>query len=92
MLKHAVARYTLHLIFSQYKYNTMYNLASNKCEWLMYRTTEKCNKNCVGHYCAVHNAQIKRGIKTFPCDNCKRGINHLGTCYKCNYISKRKKM
>jgi len=68
----------------------MYNLASNKCEWLMYRTTEKCNKNCVGHYCAVHNAQIKRGIKTFPCDNCKRGINHLGTCYKCNYISKRK--
>jgi hypothetical protein len=68
----------------------MYTLADNRCEWLVYRTTDKCNKRCVGNYCAVHNAQLKRGNRTFPCNTCGRGINHIGTCYKCKYVQSRK--
>ena len=69
----------------------MYTLANNRCKWLVYRTIEKCNKKCVGDYCAIHNAQIKRGTNTFPCNTCGRGINHLGMCYKCKYFANHKR-
>jgi hypothetical protein len=74
-----------------YNIDAMYTLANNRCDWQIYRKTGKCNKKCVGKYCAVHNAQSKRGMQTFPCTICGRGINHLGICYKCKYISKHKK-
>jgi len=65
----------------------MFINASNKCQWLKYRTDELCNKNCIGTYCAVHNAQIKRGMRTFPCKVCGTGINHNGICVKCVGVS-----
>ena len=64
----------------------MYTLANNKCKWLVYRTINKCNKNCVGNYCALHNGRIKIGMKTFPCYLCGIGISHLGVCCICKNI------
>jgi hypothetical protein len=61
----------------------MFTHARNTCRWLKYRTTEMCNRRCVGAYCATHNWQIKKGMMTFPCKICGRGISHEGTCVKC---------
>lgn len=61
----------------------MFIYACNKCRWLKYRTNELCNKNCVGTYCALHNSQIKKGMRTFPCIGCGLGLSHPGICVKC---------
>ena len=61
----------------------MFIHASNKCKWLKYRKNEFCNKNCVGMYCALHNSQIKQGMRTSPCRMCGIGLSHDGICMKC---------
>jgi hypothetical protein len=61
----------------------MHSLAHNTCQWLKYRTTYLCGKKCIGDFCAQHNYQIKRGMKTFPCNSCGIGISHIGTCVNC---------
>ena len=66
--------------------------ARNNCEWLIFAKKEKCNKRCVGNYCAIHNAQTKRGVKIYPCDICGYGIKHSGSCQKCRFAIHNKNM
>ena len=70
----------------------MFIYANNKCQWLKYRSNEFCNKNCVGTYCALHNSQIKLGMRTLPCKTCGLGISHNGICVKCYGVSAYRKM
>ena len=70
----------------------MFIYANNKCKWLKYRSNEFCNKNCVGTYCALHNSQIKQGMRTWPCKMCGLGISHNGICVKCYGVNAYQKM
>ena len=75
-----------------FTYYRMFINATNKCKWLKYRTNELCNKNCMGIYCALHNSQIKQGMRTYPCRMCGRGLSHDGICLKCYGVTSYQKM
>ena len=47
----------------------------NQCAWLKVGETENCKKNCIGEYCKVHLARIRRQNKIHvPCRSCGKGV------------------
>jgi hypothetical protein len=43
-------------------------------------------------YCALHNSQIKQGMRTSPCRMCGIGLSHHGICIKCYGVNSYQKM
>ena len=62
-------------------------MAKNNCRWLKIGSTDRCNRNCVGEYCYIHNARLKKSPETNkPCIHCGKGTkNNLMICYGCGY-------
>ena len=62
-------------------------MAKNNCQWLKIGSTDRCNKSCVGEYCHIHNARLKKSPDTNkPCIHCGKGTkNNLMICYGCGY-------
>ena len=64
----------------------MYKMTKNKCQWLTIGSTEKCDRNCLGEYCFIHNARLKKSRGTKPCNHCgKRVKNIYMLCHDCGY-------
>ena len=57
----------------------------NLCEWLKVGETENCGKCCIGVYCKVHLARIRRKSKTpVPCRSCGKGVQReIYLCQVC---------
>ena len=63
-------------------------MTKNKCQWLKIGSTEKCEKNCLGKYCYIHNARLKISPGTKPCTHCGKGTkNKYMICQGCGYHS-----
>ena len=64
----------------------MYRKAKNKCQWLKFSSHDRCNRNCIGEYCYIHNAQLKKAPGSVPCIKCGRGCrNKYLLSSKCGY-------
>ena len=48
----------------------------NECQWLVIGSTELCRKSCLGDYCKVHLARLRRGPGTQPCMVCGKGVKN----------------
>ena len=63
-------------------------MAKNKCQWLKIASVELCNRNCIGEYCWIHNALLKKSAGTVPCIKCGKGCrNKYLICGRCEYHS-----
>ena len=49
-------------------------MAKSTYQWLKIASVELCNRNCVGQYCWVHNAQLKQSAGAIPRIKCKMGL------------------
>jgi hypothetical protein len=66
----------------------MFNLAVNKCKWIMTKKSGKftCEKPCMGEYCSAHNMRLKAGsCLAKVCTQCgKNGTRSItGLCLAC---------
>ena len=58
----------------------------NECQWLVIGSTELCRKSCLGDYCKIHLARLRRGPGTQPCMVCGKGVkNRFKLCEGCGY-------
>ena len=56
------------------------------CEWLVISSTELCGKSCLGKYCKIHLARLRKSSGTKPCHQCGKGVNnYLTLCQGCGY-------
>ena len=57
----------------------------NKCAWLKVGDTENCKKSCIGEYCKVHLARIRRkSIIPVPCRSCGKDVqSEIHLCQAC---------
>ena len=57
----------------------------NNCAWLKVGELEPCGKSCLGEYCKVHLARLRRGRSLpIPCRNCGRGVQgEIQLCRAC---------
>ena len=63
-------------------------MAKNKCQWLTIGSTAKCDTNCLGEYCSIHNARLKKSRGTRPCVRCGKGVKNIFMlCHDCGYHS-----
>ena len=46
----------------------------NQCLWLVLSSTELCGRSCLGAYCKIHLARLRKGSSTKPCLVCGRGV------------------
>ena len=46
----------------------------NQCLWLVLSSTELCGRSCLGAYCKIHLARLRKGGGTKPCLVCGRGV------------------
>ena len=56
-----------------------------QCAWLKVGETENCKKSCIGEYCKVHLARIRRKSKILiPCRSCGKGVlSEIHLCQAC---------
>ena len=66
----------------------------NACMWLTIQSLKPCSRNCVGEFCAIHNALLKRGGKmSQPCWKCKKGTqSEIQICKHCGSSNARQKL
>ena len=58
----------------------------NECQCLVIGSTELCRKSCLGDYCKIHLACLRRGPGTQPCMVCGKGVkNRFKLCEGCGY-------
>ena len=56
----------------------------NTCQWLVIGSTELCGKSCLGNYCKIHLARLRRGSGTQPCMECGKCVkNRFRLCLDC---------
>ena len=62
-------------------------MAKNNCRWLKIGSTDRCGKSCIGEYCHIHNARLKKSPETNkPCIHCGKGTkNKYMVCRGCGY-------
>ena len=64
-------------------------IGRNNCQWLTSGSTELCARRCIGEFCKVHLARLRKGGGTKPCIKCGKGVyNCLSLCQDCGYINK----
>ena len=56
------------------------------CQWLRIGSTQLCNRSCLGDYCKVHLARLRKSPGTKPCTICGKGVkNKYLLCHECGY-------
>ena len=63
-----------------------YNMKGhNKCAWLKRGEAKECGKSCLGEYCKIHLAKIrKHGKIPVPCRSCGKGVlSEIPLCRAC---------
>ena len=64
----------------------------NQCQWLVLSSTELCGRSCLGTYCKIHLARLRKGSGTKPCLVCGKGIvNKFLLCQAHGYENKKVK-
>ena len=64
-------------------------LGKNTCQWLTLSSTELCACRCMGEFCKVDLARLRKGGGTKPCIICNKGVhNRLSLCQGCGYANK----
>ena len=64
-------------------YSTM-AIGRNNCQWLTSGSTELCARRCIGEFCKVHLARLRKGGGTKPCKRCGKGVyNRFSLCHGC---------
>ena len=59
----------------------------NNCLWLKLVSEELCNRSCMGEFCKVHLALLRKGSRVHPCKICGKGVrNSLMLCRGCGYV------
>ena len=68
-------------------------MTKNNCQWLKIGSTDRCNKSCIGEYCHIHNARLKKSPDTNKaCIHCGKGTkNKYMICHGCGYNTVYKK-
>ena len=62
----------------------------NTCQWLVIGSTELCGKSCLGYYCKIHFARLRRGSGIQPCMECGKGVkSRFRLCLDCGYRTTR---
>ena len=65
----------------------------NQCQWLTLSSTKLCGTSCLGEYCKVHLARLRKGSLTEPCRECGAGVtNKLRLCRRCGYGKEQTKL
>ena len=58
----------------------------NECQWLLLGLTDRCNRRCMGTFCKVHLARLRKFPGTKPCRGCGKGVkNKHELCINCGY-------
>ena len=53
---------------------------ANRCQWLV------IGRSCMGDYCNIHLARLRKGPGTNPCQRCGKGVkNNYRLCQNCGY-------
>ena len=57
----------------------------NHCSWLKRGEIKVCGKSCLGEYCKIHLAKIRKGCKVpVPCKGCGQGVqSDIPLCRAC---------
>ena len=56
-------------------------------------SVELCGRRCMGEYCKVHLARLRKGPGTKPCRVCGVGVkNKLSLCLRCGYKNEHMKL
>jgi len=64
----------------------------NQCQWLVLSSTELCERSCIGDYCKIHLARLRKGTGTKPCLICGKGVvNKFSLCRAHGYENEKVK-
>ena len=60
--------------------------------WLVLSSTELCGRSCLGDYCKIHLARLRKGSDTKPCLICGKGVvNKFSLCQAHGYENEKVK-
>jgi predicted amidophosphoribosyltransferase len=63
-------------------------VGKNQCSWRIIGSVDNCGKSCMGVYCWVHIARLRKGHGTRPCSVCGKGVkNVFDLCQNCGYMN-----